>query len=80
MYAQDNVKEGATSTDTTVLPCHYADFIRIQELMMQIQEMKMNEIILVNETENKNKTDSLKKSNQEDRLLKKDHSRLPRRY
>ncbi len=64
MYAQNNMKEDIICTDTTILSSHYSDSIRVQELMIQIQEMKMNSIILANETENKNKTDSLKKANQ----------------
>jgi small-conductance mechanosensitive channel len=64
MYSQYNVKQDILYLDTPILSQHYSDSLRIQELMMQIQEMKLNEIILANEKENKNKTDSLKKADQ----------------
>lgn len=62
--SQNNMKQDILSPDTSMLLRYHSDSLRIQELMMQVQEMKMNEIVLANEKENKNKTDSLKKADQ----------------
>lgn len=62
--SQNNMKQDILSPDTSMLSRYHSDSLRIQELMMQVQEMKMNEIVLANEKENKNKTDSLKKADQ----------------
>ncbi|MFT4223272.1 mechanosensitive ion channel family protein [Dysgonomonas sp.] len=64
MSSQNNAVSDKIFPDTAIQSRHHPDSLLIQELMMQIQEMKMNEIILANEKENKNKSDSLKKADQ----------------
>ncbi|WP_432707216.1 mechanosensitive ion channel family protein [Parabacteroides distasonis] len=66
-------KEPVTSTDTFSLDeQHRQDSIKIQELALQLQEMKLNEILLKDElesTKNSNTTaDSLKRAEQQNRI------------
>ncbi len=66
-------KEPVTSTDTFSLDeQHRQDSIKIQELALQLQEMKLNEILLKDElesTKNSNTTaNSLKRAEQQNRI------------
>ena len=66
-------KEPVTSTDTFSLDeQHRKDSIKMQELALQLQEMKLNEILLKDElesTKNSNATaDSLKRAEQRNRI------------
>lgn len=66
-------KEPVTSTDTFSLDeQHRQDSIKMQELALQLQEMKLNEILLKDElesTKNSNATaDSLKRAEQRNRI------------
>lgn len=66
-------KEPVTSTDTFSLDeQHRLDSIKIQELALQLQEMKLNEILLKDElesTKNSNTTaNSLKRAEQQNRI------------
>ena len=66
-------KEPVTSTDTFSLDDqHRQDSIKIQELALQLQEMKLNEILLKDElesTKNSNTTaNSLKRAEQQNRI------------
>lgn len=66
---EDNAKEnGAAKTDSMALVRQIQDSLRIEELMLEIQELKLKEILLINEQENKGKesarADSLKKDQQ----------------
>lgn len=64
IHSQNSTDPKLVSNDTTTVSRHHSDSLLIQELMMQVQEMKMNEILLANEKKNKNKSDSLKKADQ----------------
>jgi small-conductance mechanosensitive channel len=60
VYAQHNNEKNNIYKDT-VLSKEKKDSLKIQELKMQVQELKLSQIALLNEKKNIGKTDSLKK-------------------
>lgn len=59
-YAQNNNEWNSMYKDT-LLSKEKKDSLKIQELKMQVQELKLSQIALLNEKKNIGKTDSLKK-------------------
>ncbi|CVK16920.1 Mechanosensitive ion channel [Apibacter mensalis] len=59
-YAQNNNEWNSIYKDT-LLSKEKKDSLKIQELKMQVQELKLSQIALLNEKKNIGKTDSLKK-------------------
>ncbi|MCO6565139.1 MAG: mechanosensitive ion channel family protein [Apibacter sp.] len=60
VYAQNNNERNSIYEDT-LLSREKKDSLKIQELKMQVQELKLSQIALLNEKKNIGKTDSLKK-------------------
>ncbi|MDR3061426.1 MAG: mechanosensitive ion channel family protein [Dysgonamonadaceae bacterium] len=67
VYSQNHILEdeaGHTVPDSVALLKQEQDSLKIQELMMQVQELKLNEILLLSEKDHRWKADSLKKAEQ----------------
>lgn len=66
-YAQ-NTSENNSECEDTLLSQGKRDSLKIQELKMQVQELKLSQIALLTEKKNMGKTDSLKKALQKKRI------------
>lgn len=66
-YAQNTIENNSECEDT-LLSQGKRDSLKIQELKMQVQELKLSQIALLTEKKNMGKTDSLKKALQKKRI------------